>query len=182
MNKIALATTNTRKMAEAVAGCTPYGIEVVQVLLDIEEIQSADFTKVALAKAIEAYRQANEPVAVTDTAWQIPALKGFPGAYMKEVAEWLTPQDFLNLIAPYSDRRICFIESIAYKDAETEKVFSREFWGELLTESRGAKGTSIETLAAFNGRTIAESHDQGVTSHNPNDYIWADFAKWYSTK
>lgn len=180
MNKVALATTNSRKIAEAIAGCDPYGIEVVQISLDIDEIQSADFTKVALAKAIAAYDQAGEPVAVTDTAWQIPALNGFPGAYMKEVAEWLTPQDFLNLIAPYSDRRICFIESIAYKDADTEKVFSREFWGEIIAEPRGTNGTTIETLAAFNGHTIAESHDMGATSHDPNDYVWADFAKWYS--
>lgn len=180
MNKIALATTNSRKLAEAVAGCAPYGIEVVQVSLDIEEIQSADFTKVALAKAAEAYRLAGEPVVVTDTAWQIPALNGFPGAYMKEVADWLTAQDFLNLIAPYADRRICFVESIAYKDATQQKLFSREFWGEIVTEPRGTKGSDIETLAAFNGRTIAESHDAGTTSHDPKDYIWADFAKWYT--
>ena len=182
MNKVALATTNSRKLAEAVAGCAPYGIEVVQVSLEIEEIQSADFTKVALAKAIEAFRLAGEPVVVTDTAWQIPALNGFPGAYMKEVAEWLTPQDFLNLMAPYSDKRVCFVESIAYKDAIEQKIFSREYWGEIITDIPSTNGNTIETIAAFDGKTIAQNRDNGTFAYDPKDYVWADFAKWYSAK
>ncbi len=178
--ELLVATTNGRKIAEARAGCSLFDITVEQVQLDIDEIQGDDFVKIAQAKAGAAFAITNKPVAVTDTAWNIPALNGFPGAYMKEVAQWLSVNDFLNLIQPYTDRRICFIESITYKDANTSKVVSKEYWGTIVNEPRGAKGTTIEQLAEFNGKTIAESHDAGMTSHSPKEYVWYEFAKWYT--
>mgnify|MGYP001127873260 CR=1 FL=1 len=35
------------------------------------------------------------------------------------------------------------------------------------------------TQSEFNGYTIGERRDQGKLSHNPKDYIWFDFVKWY---
>jgi hypothetical protein len=100
---------------------------------------------------------------------------------MKEVARWFTPKDFLNLIEPYDDKRVCFIETICFKDARTVKIFSKEYWGKII-KPRSNNGISIEQVAEFDGKTIAEQRDINKTVHKPEDYIWADFAKWYKTQ
>lgn len=179
MKIITLVTGNNRKVNEARAACDKLGIRVQQVELSIDEIQSSDPKKICKHKAEAAYAIIQKPVVVTDTFWNIPALNGFPGAYMKEVAEWLKPEDFLNLLKDKDDRRIAFTESITYKDDSQTKIFTKEFWGVIANEPRGT-GNTIEQIAEFNGFTIGERRDEGGLSHRPEDYIWFDFAKWFS--
>jgi len=179
MRTILLATTNSRKIREATAACKKFNIEVEQIKLDIDEIQSSDPEEIGRDKVSKAFKQTQKPVVITDTSWNIPSLKGFPGGYMKDVANWFEPEDFLNLVRS-KDRKIAFTENIFYKDAKQIKQFSREFWGELINKPRGKDGNSIERIAAFGGKTIAENRDIGKLSHDPEDYIWFDFAKWYS--
>jgi inosine/xanthosine triphosphate pyrophosphatase family protein len=131
-------------------------------------------------KAKTAYTFANEPAVVTDTSWNIPALNGFPGSYMKDVANWFTAQDFVNLLSDKDDKRVAFTENIAYYDGVELKVFSKEFWGKLVLP-RGT-GNSIENVSEFNGKTLGEFRAEGNTSHEAEDYIWIDFARWYAGK
>ncbi len=177
---ILFATTNSRKIREAEAACSKYNIKVEQIKLDIDEIQSNNPEDIGRDKVEKAFAQTRKPVVVTDTSWNIPALNGFPGGYMKDVANWFSPEDFLNLIRSKKDRRIAFTESIFYKDSKQTKMFSREFWGKIAEKPRGQNGNSIERIATFNGKTIAENRDEGKLSHEPEEYIWIDFAKWYS--
>lgn len=179
MITILFATTNDRKIKEAKAACDKYNIEVVQIKLDIDEIQSSDPEEIGRDKVEKAFAQTQKPVVVTDTSWNMPALNGFPGGYMKDVANWFDPVDFLNIVKGKKDRRIAFTESIFYRDSKQTKKFSREFWGELTDKPRGKNGNSIEQVAAFDGKTIAENRDLGKLSHDPEDHIWIDFAKWY---
>jgi XTP/dITP diphosphohydrolase len=179
MKNILLATTNPRKVSEARASCKLYDIEVEQIELDIKEIQSHDPIEISIQKARDAYKTVALPVVITDTSWNISALNGFPGGYMKDVVEWFEPEDFLNLLREKADRSVTFTETIVYMDANQTKVFSREFKGVIAMEPRG-KGNTIEQIAEFNGKTIAENHDVGKNSHDPKEYIWYDFAKWYS--
>lgn len=178
MKTILFATSNQRKVGEAKLACEMYGVEVVARPFDIDEIQSSSPKDIAEHKARAAYEKAGEPVVVTDTCWDIPALGGFPGAYMKDVAEWLTEQDFLNLMLGKDDRRIAFSENIAYYDGSASKFFSKVFWGQIV-EPRGT-GNSIENIAEFEGKTLGERRTEGGYSHKPEDYVWADFAKWFS--
>ncbi len=179
MKTILFATNNERKVREAKAACEGFSVEVIQAKLEIDEIQSSDPQKISKAKAEQAFSLVGKPVVVTDTYWKIPALNGFPGAYMKEVNEWLSPEDFLQLMKNKDDKRISFTESITYKDGDQTKIFSKEFWGEFADTPRGS-GNSIEQLALFDGQTIAEKKDQGKLSHDPKDYVWFEFAKWFS--
>lgn len=179
MNKLLLATGNERKVGEARAACDGFGIEIEQVKLDIDEIQSRDPVVIAKHKAKEAYWQTNTPVVITDTAWRIPALNGFPGGYMKDVAEWFEPRDFIGLLSGYEDETICFTEIIVYTDGDNTEVFKQEYEGRIVDKPRG-EGESIEQVAEFNGQTIAESRNQGEFSHQPEDYIWYQFAQWYT--
>ena len=180
MKQILLVTGNERKIGEARLACEPFGIEVVNQAFDIDEIQSTDPRKVSEHKARAAYALTGEPVVVTDTFWTIPALGGFPGAYMKEVAEWLTEQDFLNLMADKSDKRISFSENITYFDGQEVTFFTKEFWG-LIVPPRGT-GNHIENVAEFEGKTLGERRTEGGFSHKPEDYVWHQFAIWFSAR
>jgi len=181
MRRILFATNNERKVVEANAACMDFEIEVVQIKLLLDEIQSRDPIIISTDKAEKAFAMTNKPVVVTDTFWNIPALRGFPGAYMKDVNEWFGTSDFLNLMKDKADRRISFTESVTYKDLMEIKIFSKEFWGDFAESPRGS-GNPIEQLAKFNGETIGEKRDKGNLSHDPKEYVWFDFAKWFIEK
>jgi inosine/xanthosine triphosphate pyrophosphatase family protein len=178
MPTILLATGNDRKLFEARLACDDFGLTVEQVILEIDEIQNHDPVKVTIHKVNEAFKQILKSVTVTDTSWNIPAFNGFPGAYMKDVAQWFSSDDFISIMKTKNDNRISFTESIAYKDKDRVKIFSQEYWGFIANEPRGL-GNSLEQVAEFDGYTLAESHDRGKSSHDPKDYIWYKFAKWY---
>lgn len=181
MQTILFSTGNERKIKEARAGCELFDIAIEQVVYEFDEIQSHDPVQIATHKVEQAYRLASKPIVVTDTSWNIPSLNGFPGGYMKDVAEWFTPEDFINLISPKEDKSLIFRESIIYKDADEVKIFSKEYVGTIADSARGG-GNSIEQVAEFDGHTLGERQDQGRSSHDPKDYIWYEFAKWYSEK
>jgi len=179
--KILFATGNKRKLDEAQAACTDFGITVEQVRLEIDEIQHHDPMKITEHKINEAYKFAKKPIVVNDASWNIPSLRGFPGGYMKDVAEWFLPEDFISLMQNKSARKISVTETIAYKDAGGIKFFSQEYWGEVATKPRG-NGNSIERVAEFNGETIGERRDKGLFVFDPKDYIWYQFARWLVDK
>ena len=179
MKTIFFATTNDRKIREAEVACREFDIKVKQVNLDIEEIQSNNPDDIGRDKVNKAFVKIQKPVVITDTSWNIPSLNGFPSGYMKDVANWFESDDFLNLVKDKKDRRIAFTESIFYKESKQIKKFSKEFWGEFSDKPKGA-GNSIEQVAMFDGLTIGESRDKGRLSHDPEDYVWGDFARWYS--
>lgn len=183
MSKIHFSTGNKRKIQEARAACDLFNIEVVPIKLDFDEIQAHDPLDISKRKVEDAYSLANQPaIVVADTSWSIPSLNGFPGGYMKDVASWFEPEDFMNLMRDKEDRTLIFIESIIYKDANEVKIFSREYHGVFADSPRGNDGDAMDKVAEFNGMTLAENHDVGETSHKPEEYIWYEFAKWFAEK
>ena len=146
MPTILLATGNERKLLEARLACDDFGITVEQVILEIDEIQNHDPIKVTIHKVNEAYNQVLRPVTITDTSWDIPAYHGFPGAYMKDVAEWFNPKDFISIMKAKNDNRISFTESIAFRDKDKVKVFSQEYRGIVADKPGGRAIFSIRLL------------------------------------
>jgi len=180
MKQLILATTNSRKIKEAnLAAKYIGGIKIIPKSLDIHELQAIDGAHVAAHKAKEAFAQIKKPVVVTDTNWDIPALNGFPGPYMKQVAQWFTANDWINLIRLHNDKTIIFIEIIAFYDGKTSKIFQKDYKGVIANSARGKGHNSIEQVAEFNGRTLAEGHDIGKVAYKAEDYIWVDFLKWF---
>lgn len=183
MNKILFSTGNERKIKEARAACDLFNIEVAPIKLEFDEIQSHDPLAISKQKVEDAYQLTGESaIVVADTSWSFPALNGFPGGYMKDVAEWFTPEDFINLMASKEDKTVIFRETIVYKDATEVKVFTKEYAGSLADTPRGNNGNSMDKVALFNGRTFAESQEAGETSHKPEEFIWYEFAKWFAEK
>lgn len=176
---VPFATRNARKLGEATLGCQLFGVSIEQAEVAFQEIQSKDPVGIALHKSLQAFDQLRKPVVVADTFWAIPALNGFPGAYMKEVTRWFGPQDFINLLLPYQDKRIRLTETVVYRDDEQHRIFSGEYWGVISSTPRG-RGIPIEQVVEINGQTIAERRNQGHYSHEPEDFVWSEFAAWYA--
>lgn len=147
--------------------------------MNVKEIQSRDLAEIAREKAVATFRSLRKPVVVTDTSWNIPALGGFPGGYMKDVAAWFTPDDYWNLVKDKGDKRISFIESVVYQDERRQQMFSKEYWAMIVNPPRGI-GVSIERVAEFDGFTLGEYRQQANFSHKPEDYVWWEFASWFS--
>lgn len=181
MKKITFVTGNNRKLRHMREACDKFGIEVEQLDLDADEIQSHDPIKISRHKAQQAFEMAGKPIVINDAFWEIPAINGFPGGYMKDVHQWFEAQDFLNLMRDKEDRRISCTETIIYVDADQTHEISKVYWAEIIAgEPRGKTGISMEKVVAVNGRTIAEYYEKGEQAFK--NYIWEDFAKWYAEK
>ena len=185
--KIKFVTGNPRKLEEARSVLEGYGIVVEPLQIDIDEIQHNDPLRIAEAKVKMAYKKAGQPVVVNDSSWEIPALGGFPGGYMKDVVGWFTAEDFLALMKDKNDRRIILHDVVAYFDGEQLKLFIYDQTGVFINQSCG-EGTSMNQVVSMEdsgGLTIAEEfalrHD-GAEINPAHFQHWQKFGEWFANK
>lgn len=188
MKPITFVTGNDRKLASAQIICKSAGIELSSKNVDIDEIQSDDPEAIIRDKATKAFEVCGgKPIVVVDDSWDIPALNGFPGPYMKYMNQWLKPEDFLRLMDGIHDRRIFMHQYLAYQDEDEQVIFNVTIPGTILTEPRGKSvkeaSASIITPDAYGGKTIAEIYEEGI-SNNLSLYkargdAWYRFSAWY---
>ncbi len=183
MTSVIFATGNASKFYEASKICLKHGIDLTQQAIDIDEIQHHDALKITEAKIQSAYEVLKRPVVVNDSSWEIPALGGFPGGYMKDVTNWLSTSDFQALMADKADRRIFLHEVVAYSDGETTNIFTHRRGGVFLSEPRGKSLPTFSRLVQMDSDsvTIAEIFDKGNwnTDRLEEYKHWYDFAQWY---
>ena len=124
---------------------------------------------------------------VSDDTWDIPSLKGFPGAYMKSINYWFTPDDFLRLMKGVENREIILHQYIAYTDGSVTEVFKNDISGQIINEVRGKSEKSpimtVTVLDSDNGKTLAEVFDQSeeavVARYKNRPDAWHGFVEWY---
>ena len=182
------ATTNPEKIQIAKTVCSTTDLTINPVSLEIDEIQGEDPELIVRDKAKRAFEQTGGPVVVTDDTWDIPALNGFPGAYMKSINYWFKAEDFLRLMHGIEDRRVILRQYLAYCDGKTTQVFSNELPGKMLNEARGASEKSpnmaVIVLDSDNGRSIAEVFEQGqeavIARYKNRRDVWHVFVEWYT--
>ena len=184
MKTIIFATGNQRKIIEATNKLEPFNIEVESREVEIDEIQHHDPMEITKAKARAAYDAIHEPVVVNDTSWSIPALGGFPGGYMKDVAEWWTPEDWIKIMSDRDDQTILCHENIVYFDGEKLQHFTTTYEGYFSNKSRGKHGNSIDKVTCLYGdKTLAEGHDEKGTASNGIELgHWKQFGEWFANK
>ena len=185
--KIAFITGNPHKLEEAKSVLKNYEIVVESLQFDIEEIQHYNPLEITKAKVRAAYEKAGQSVVVNDSSWEIPALGGFPGGYMKDVVNWFTAEDFLALMKDKNDRRIILHDVVAYFDGEQLELFIYDQTGVFINEPRG-EGTSMNQVVSMEnsgGLTIAEEfalrHDGAEI--NPSHFQhWQKFGEWFTAR
>lgn len=187
MKTIYYATSNQVKIQIAQTVCDGTELIVKPVSLEIDEIQGEDPELIVRDKAMRAYEQLNAPVIVSDDTWDIKALNGFPGAYMKSINYWFKPEDFLRLMHGVEDRTITLHQYLAYTDGNVTEVFKNSIPGKLIHKARGtnekAPVMSVVVLDSDSGKTIAEVFEQGseaVTNrYKKRRDAWHEFIDWY---
>ncbi len=187
MHSVYFATTNKEKLLIAQTVCSKFEIKVEQASADIDEIQGEDPFLIVKDKARRAYELLAKPIVVSDDSWDIPALNGFPGPYMKSINSWFKSEDFLRLMDGVKDRTIVLHQMLAYYDGKTMEVFENDIMGKIIDEPRGTNDKSpnmaVTELDQDNGKTIAEVFEQGEEAvakrYLSHPDAWHLFAEWY---
>lgn len=187
--ELKFVTGNAGKFSMAQHICEQVGIKLIQMTLDIDEIQGEEPEPIVKDKLAKAFAAAKQPVVVSDDSWSIPGLRGFPGAYMKSMNHWFTPENFLDLTKNLEDRSIFIRQFLAYTDGKETQIFNTDIPGEILTEARGKCGDPIQKVISIvgdNGKSVSEVYDAGM-QHDParlnnREDVWTSFAEWYSSR
>lgn len=180
MLKIWYVTENEYKFERAKRYAEPFGIDLLQKELDIEEIQSDSIDEVACDKARKAFKFLKKPLVVSDSGWNIPSLNGFPGPYMHYINEWFNPEDFLRLMEDKKDRSIILEFVICLVFEGDFKLFKKEIEGIVTNQVRGESLSSLDKVMKLGSSdyTVAEAHDLGRDSVNDAD-LWEKVYEWW---
>lgn len=175
-------TGNQIKVQEAQKYCE--GITFIQQKIELQEIQNSDIAAIALDKAQKAFEITKKPLVVSDNGWLIPAIKGFPGPFMKYINQWFEPQDFLNLMLYKTDRTIIARDVIVYMDKHGHHVIQRDMSGKILYTPKGASGHSLDKVISFSpsGKSIAEFKDEGGFGFDDTENAWHLLSQWVKTE
>lgn len=190
MPPIYFASSNQQKFDLAKLFCDEAGVTIEQVSAgDIPEIQGENPRDIIEHKAREAFKAYGKPLVVSDDSWNIPALHGFPGPYMKSINYWFSPNDFLNLMRDKADRTVYLEPYIAYVDAYEVVVFEGRIPGVMLNEQRGVNEKSpimsVVSHDCDDGLSIAEVYERGEQLHPrrlTQNSGWTELLHWYKEK
>lgn len=184
MPDFTFVTSNDHKVKTAKAVCAAAGLSFSHKHLDLLEIQADDGEAVARHKVRQAFQACKSPVVVTDDNWDIPGLRGFPGPYMRHINQWFEPKDFINLTRGLADRRIIMSHILAYKDGQTEKIFTVDIPATLLKEPRGESIITHFKVISLDGgqHSTAEAEADGSSAIANTANAWHDFCEWFQNR
>lgn len=172
-------TGNKNKINVAEKFLNKYGISFIPKDLSALELQSDSIEEVVIHKAKDAFSKFKKPLFVSDHFWSIPALGGFPGAYMKHINKWFKPSDLLNLMASKKNRKAILTEMLCYIDKNTMKTFKQSHTGTVLKQSQGKGFVGFTVISLTNdGLSVAQKIEKDPSALE-EDKLWEDFAKWY---
>jgi len=113
---IHFATTNEYKFNLAKTAFDDFAkgeYELVQATIETPEIQSIDSTEVAKYSAKWASQKLGKITVVSDVAFEIASLNGFPGPYVKFINSWLRPDDILAMLSKETNREARYVDALA---------------------------------------------------------------------
>lgn len=106
-------------------------IELKQVDVELEELQTLDQQSIARSKAQQAWRILQKPVIVDDAGLYFEAYNRFPGTLTKFVYQGIGLEGILKLVE--HDHRAYYLVYIAYADGpETCQLFEGRCYGSIV--------------------------------------------------
>jgi XTP/dITP diphosphohydrolase len=115
--RIAFVTSNSGKFETASEHLALLEVELEQITLGLDEIQSSSVEEVALHKAQQAFRVLRRPLIVEDSGFYIDELGGFPGPLVKHVIQSIGAEGVARLADRTSTRRCHFEGVLVHIDA-----------------------------------------------------------------
>lgn len=115
-------TGNKKKFEEASLALAPLPLE--QVDLELQEIQGTS-EEILQDKALKAWRILKKPFIVEDVSFEIEALGGMPGPYIKDFLFALSYHNisFFDIISPLKNTRAKSFCHVAYVCSEKNMTF-----------------------------------------------------------
>lgn len=113
--------------------------------LDLDEIQSLDINKVIMAKAKAAYEIVKKPVVVEDISFEIKALNGLPGPFIKFFLMSIGTEGTVKLIGNNPSNTTVTAGIGAY-DGQKLKTFKGVVKGTLSKTNKGESGFGFDRI------------------------------------
>jgi len=128
-------------------------VEINQILgtdhnvskLDVPEIQSLNLDEVIAAKARATYQKIKRPVLVEDISFEIKALKGLPGPFIKFFLQTLGTEGTVKLVGR-SKTDTTVTAAVAIYDGKNLKIFKGKVFGTLSKKDRGVHGFGFDKV------------------------------------
>lgn len=181
MDKVVFVTGNDYKFQVACEGVKKYLVQLDQAKLETPEIQAESVEEVAAFSAKWAASQLGKPVVVTDGGYNIEALNGFPGVFIKYVNKWLSSDDLLRLMAGKDNRRVTAQVALAYCAPDGEaRVFTANFEGRIAQKAGKPGGTAINEIyipVPYDKTESELSREVMVAYWNTGD-LWGQWCRW----
>jgi non-canonical purine NTP pyrophosphatase (RdgB/HAM1 family) len=155
MKKLFFATGNKNKLKEA---REILGIEIEQIDIDLDEIQSIDVVKVVKHKVMQAYLETGSYVLVEDTGLYFNVWNGLPGALIKFFIDPAGNEKLLKMLELFEDRNAVAVTAAGFYNGK-EVIFAEgEIKGSISTTCRGNNGFGWDNIFIPAGydKTFAE--------------------------
>lgn len=131
-------TSNDKKFTSLQEMLSSLDINLRQLRYDFDEGRELDIYSIAVSKLTQAKEVfPGKRLIVDDRGFFIPALKGFPGPFVKLVLDSFGSAGIGRLMTGELDRRAIFSFAIAYFDGERDHVFTVDEEGFIIEEPRG---------------------------------------------
>ena len=160
-------TSNRRKFTSLQKLLQPLGIDLHQLHYDFDEGRGLDIQTIAKSKLSQAKKAfPNKRLIVDDRGFFIPALKGFPGPFVKLLLDSFSYPGIIKLMQGETDRRAIFSFAVGYFDGEKDHIFVADEEGFIIDEPRGDNLHGWTELLyiyghpSFPGRSLAELNDE----------------------
>ena len=166
-HQIYFITYNHQKFASLQKLLHPIGINLQQLDYDFDEGRGLDIQTIAKSKLAQAKKAfPNKRLIVDDRGFFIPALKGFPGPFVKLLLDSFSYPGIIKLMQGETDRRAIFSFAVGYFDGEKDHIFVADEEGFIIDEPRGNNLHGWTELLyiyghpSFPGRSLAELNDE----------------------
>ena len=164
---IYFVTSNHQKFASLQKLLQPLGVDLRQLDYDFDEGRGLDIQTIAKSKLSQAKKAfSNKQLIVDDRGFFIPALKGFPGPFVKLLLDSFSYPGIIKLMQGETDRRAIFSFAVGYFDGEKDHIFVADEEGFIIDEPRGDNLHGWTELLyiyghpSFPGRSLAELNDE----------------------
>ena len=163
---IYFVTSNRRKFASLKKLLQPLDIDLRRLDYDFDEGRSLDIRSITedkLAQAKKAFP--DKYLIVDDRGFFIPALKGFPGPFVKLLLDSFSYEGIIKLMHGETDRRAIFSFAVGYFDGTKDHIFVADEEGFITDKPRGNNLHGWTELLyiyghpSFPGRSLAELND-----------------------
>ena len=160
-------TSNQRKFTSLQKLLQPLGIDLQQLDYDFDEGRGLDIQTIAKSKLSQTKKVfPNKRLIVDNRGFFIPALKGFPGPFVKLLLDSFSYSGIIKLMQDETDRRAIFSFAVGYFDGEKDHIFVADEEGFIIDEPRGDNLHGWTELLyiyghpSFPGRSLAELNNE----------------------